>query len=59
MAFAKSTLCHSEGACLSRPKSLVAVVETLRYAQGDMLRFCQATLQRPYNSFLGKIHALI
>ena len=36
MAFAKSNLCRSEGACSSRPKSLLAVVETLRSAQGDM-----------------------
>jgi hypothetical protein len=48
MAFAKFNLCRSEGASLSRPKSLLAVVETLRFAQGDILRFYQATLQRSW-----------
>ncbi len=47
MAFSKSDLCRSEGACSPRPKSLLAVVETLRFAQGDMLRVCQATLRKP------------
>ncbi len=49
MAFSKSNLCLSEGACLPRPKSLLAVVETLRYAQGDMSHFFQVTLRRPYS----------
>ena len=48
-AFSKSDLCRSEGACSSRPKSLLAVVETLRYAQGDNFHFCQPTLRKPWS----------
>jgi len=44
-AVAKSSLCLSEGARSSRPKSLLAVVGTLRFAQGDTFSFCQATLR--------------
>ena len=36
-----------EEACSPRLKSLLAVIETLRYAQGDNFRFCQATLRKP------------
>jgi hypothetical protein len=48
MAFSKSNLCRSEGACSPRPKSLLAIVETLTalargasvaYAQGDKFLF--------------------
>ena len=48
MAVAKSSLCRSEGACSSRPKRLLVVTETLRFAQGDTSYFCQATLLQPY-----------
>ena len=44
--FCKVRFCRSEGACFSRPKSLLAVVETLRFAQGDIPGFYQATLQK-------------
>jgi hypothetical protein len=43
MAFSKSNLRHPEGACSPRPKSLLAIVETFRCAQGDI--FCQPTLR--------------
>ena len=48
MAFSKSNLCRSEGACSPQPKSLLAMVETLTalargasvaYAQGDKFLF--------------------
>jgi hypothetical protein len=39
--FAMSDLCRSKGAYLSRPKSLLVVVETLRSAQGDTPYVCQ------------------
>jgi hypothetical protein len=33
-------------------KSLLAVVETLLFSQGDMLSFCQATLRMPQLAYI-------
>ena len=44
MAVAKSSLCRSEGACSSRPKSLLVVTETLRFAHIVPMSFGRATL---------------
>jgi len=59
MAFSKSNLCHPEGALPSnrhlhrtafgavQMRVSRTVVEMLRYAQHDMIRFCRATLRNP------------
>ena len=51
MTFSKSNLCRSEGVCAPQRQCgerLLAVIETLRFAQGDKFRFCQPTLRKPY-----------
>ncbi len=40
------TVCHSEGALFATEESLLLIVETLRYAQGDFFKFYEVSRVR-------------